>query len=90
MATNIDYVIKRLEAMEAELAQLRRLLSAKPTDQPSVTLGGLWKGIDVTEEEIEEVTHPQRRIEGLKAENEALRRELEHLSNRHPPTPREV
>jgi hypothetical protein len=54
VATNIDYVIKRLEVMEAELVQLRRLLSAKPTVEPPVTLRGIWKGADVTDEDIEE------------------------------------
>ena len=54
MATNVDIVIKRLEVIEAELAQLRRLLAARPTSEPPVTLEGIWKGADITDEDIEE------------------------------------
>lgn len=54
MATTNDYVLKRLEMIEAEIAELKRLLGAKPSKRRKVTLEGIWKGADITDDDIEE------------------------------------
>ena len=47
-----DYIVQRIEMIQEELEQLRKLLVE---EEPSgVSLRGIWKGVDITNEEIEE------------------------------------
>jgi cell division protein FtsB len=57
-----------------------------PQTQAGVTLRGIWAGADITDQDIEAVTHPERRIRALEAENEALRREIQRLQDLSSPT----
>jgi len=54
MTTSNDVILKRIESMEAELAQLKQQL--KPSTAPNAvkTTRGILKDIPVTAEEIEE------------------------------------
>jgi predicted nuclease with TOPRIM domain len=50
-----SYVSARIEAIQQELEQLKRALSRLIEGKKRKTkLKGLWKGVEVTEEEIEE------------------------------------
>ena len=50
-----SYLETRIDAMQQELEQLRKMLIYQLGDSKRKTqLKGLWKGIEVTEEEIEE------------------------------------
>jgi hypothetical protein len=50
-----SYLETRIDAMQQELEQLRKMLIYQLEDSKRKTqLKGLWKGIEVTEEEIEE------------------------------------
>jgi len=50
-----SYVSARIEAIQQELEQLKRALSRLAEGKKRKTkLKGLWKGVEVTEEEIEE------------------------------------
>lgn len=50
-----EYVLARIEALEQELESLRKVGAYDVDDSGRKTkLKGLWKGIDVTEEDIEE------------------------------------
>lgn len=50
-----SYVLARIEAIQQELEQLKRALSCLVEGKKRKTkLKGLWKGVEVTEEEIEE------------------------------------
>ncbi len=46
------YIIKRIEMIQEELEELKKLLSAEKRE--NVSLAGIWEGIDITDEEIEE------------------------------------
>ena len=47
-----DYIVKRIEMIQEELEQLKKLLVE---EEPSgVSLRGIWKGADITDKEIEE------------------------------------
>jgi len=50
-----SYLKTRINAMQQELEQLRKMLISQLGDSKRKTqLKGLWEGIEVTEEEIEE------------------------------------
>jgi hypothetical protein len=49
-----SYVAKRLEAIEEELRQLRQLLSPPGKRRRPSSLRGIWKGVEFTDEEIEQ------------------------------------
>ena len=50
-----SYVSARIEAIQQELEQLKRALALLAGGKKRKTkLKGLWKGVEVTEEEIEE------------------------------------
>jgi len=50
-----SYVLARIDAIQQELEQLKRTLSCLVEGKKRKTkLKGLWKGVEVTEEEIEE------------------------------------
>ncbi len=55
MATD-TYILKRIEFMQEELERLKRTV-LKTGSQTSVSLRGIWKGVDFSEEEIEEAKH---------------------------------
>ncbi len=51
----ISYVAARIEAIQQELEQLRKTLAHQEEGSKRKTeLKGLWKGVDVTEEDIAE------------------------------------
>ena len=52
MATEI-YTLKMIEIIQQELEQLKKTLSTKSRQKP-MTLRGMWKGVDISDEEIEE------------------------------------
>lgn len=47
------YILKRIEMMEQELAYLKKLL-LNNGDLKTVSLWGIWRGMDISDEEIEE------------------------------------
>ena len=47
------YLIKRIETLQEELEFLKRTLLKKSGECP-VRLGGIWKGVDFSDEEIDE------------------------------------
>lgn len=50
-----SYVVARMEAIQQELEQLKRMLIHQVGgSRGRIKLKGLWKGVEVTEEEIEE------------------------------------
>jgi inosine/xanthosine triphosphate pyrophosphatase family protein len=63
MATTNEYVLKRLEAIESELAALKRLLEAETPDKEVTTFEGMWEGETVTEEDFEEAKRSLFKIE---------------------------
>lgn len=50
-----EYVLARIEALQQELESLRKVV-AYSVERPRRTtkLKGLWRGVEVTEEELEE------------------------------------
>jgi hypothetical protein len=49
----ISYVVTRIEAIQQELEQLRKTLAHQAATRKQKTkLKGLWKGVEVTEEDI--------------------------------------
>jgi|GEM_PF-2513835 len=50
-----SYVAKRLEVIERELADLRRLIQGEKAQRGKRkgTLRGIWQGVEFTDEEIE-------------------------------------
>jgi hypothetical protein len=54
MTTSNDVILKRIESMEAELAQLKRQLTQSGTAQPIQTTRGILKDVAVSDDEIEE------------------------------------
>jgi len=49
----ISYVVAQIEAIQQELEQLRKTLTHQAAGRKT-KLRGLWKGIEVTEEDIAE------------------------------------
>lgn len=49
----ISYVVTRIDAIQQELEQLRKTLAHQAAGRKT-KLKGLWKGIEVTEEDIAE------------------------------------
>jgi hypothetical protein len=49
-----EYVLARIQAIEQELADLRKVLVSEIESPRKTKLKGLWKGINVTDEDIEE------------------------------------
>jgi hypothetical protein len=49
---NEAYVAKRIEMIQDDLERLKKLLS--PSEGEVVSLEGIWEGLDVSDEEIEE------------------------------------
>jgi hypothetical protein len=47
------YLVKRIETLQEELEFLKRTLLKKGRECP-VRLGGIWKGVDFSDEEIDE------------------------------------
>ena len=54
MTTSNDVILKRIESMEAELAQLKRQLAPSKGSKPLKTTRGILKDVSVTNKEIEE------------------------------------
>lgn len=52
MATE-TYLLKRIEMMQEELERLKRTILKKSAERP-ITIRGIWKGVDFSDEEIEE------------------------------------
>ena len=52
-----EYVLARIQAIEQELADLRKVLVSEIESPKKTKLKGLWKGINVTDEYIEEAKH---------------------------------
>jgi lipid II:glycine glycyltransferase (peptidoglycan interpeptide bridge formation enzyme) len=53
MTAKTSYVITRLKLLENEIERLREHLK-KSEEKRTTKIEGLWKGINVTEEDIEE------------------------------------
>lgn len=53
MAGKSNYVITRLEAIQKELEMLKHSLE-ESEEQKVIKLEGLWKGVEITEEDLEE------------------------------------
>ena len=53
MSTGHDVILKRIERIEAELAELKRMLAAEGT-KAGVPNRGIGKDVEITDEEIEE------------------------------------
>jgi hypothetical protein len=47
--------VVRIEAIEEELATLRKKLQAQTPDEPKVVLEGVWADVVISDEEINEV-----------------------------------
>ena len=47
-----DYVVKRIEMIEADLEELKRFISGGNGE--SISLRSIWAGVDIQDEEIEE------------------------------------
>jgi hypothetical protein len=45
----------RIEAIETELATLRKKLQAQGSQEPKIVLDGIWKDIKFSDDEIREV-----------------------------------
>lgn len=52
-----EYVIARIQAIEQELADLKKALSSEIENPKKIKLKGLWKGIDISDDDIEEAKH---------------------------------
>lgn len=50
------YFLTRIEMIEHELEQLKKLL-LKKGELKAVSLCGLWRDVDISDEEIEEARH---------------------------------
>ena len=53
MAGKTSYVVTRLKFIEEELERLRKHLK-KPEKKKATKIEGLWKGVTITAEDIEE------------------------------------
>lgn len=49
-----EYVLARIQAIEQELADLRKVLVSEIESPKKTKLKGLWRGIDITDKDIEE------------------------------------
>lgn len=49
-----SYIIVRIESIQRELEDLKRLVKATQETKPAPRLKGIWKGMEVFEEDIEE------------------------------------
>jgi len=49
-----EYVLARIQAIEQELADLRKVLISEIESPKKTKLKGLWKGISITDNDIEE------------------------------------
>jgi len=50
-----EYILARLQTIQRELEELRTLLAHEIHGPPSrVKLRGLWKGVEITEDEVRE------------------------------------
>jgi hypothetical protein len=54
MTTSNDVILKRIESMEAELAQLKRQLAGQPGRKPIKTTRGILKGVAISDQEVED------------------------------------
>jgi hypothetical protein len=52
-----QYVLARIQAIEQELADLKKVLVSEIESPKKTKLKGLWKGINVTDDDIEEAKH---------------------------------
>jgi len=52
-----EYVLARIQAIEQELADIKKVLASEIENPQKTKLKGLWKGINVTDEDIEEAKH---------------------------------
>lgn len=52
MVTEI-YLVKRIEMLQEELESLKRTVLKKGAEKPA-QIRGIWKGVDFSDEEIEE------------------------------------
>lgn len=48
------YVLARIQAIEKELADLKKVLASEKEIPKKTKLKGLWKGTNITDEDIEE------------------------------------
>ena len=51
MEGKTKYVVVRMKAIERELQSLRKCLQS-PAQKKVVKIEGLWKGVDITEEDL--------------------------------------
>ncbi len=51
MESKTQYIVVRMKAIEQELEDMRKLLE-QPISKKMVKIEGLWKGVDITEEEL--------------------------------------
>ena len=49
-----EYVLARIQAIEHELADLKKVLVSEIESPKKTKIKGLWKGINITDEDIEE------------------------------------
>ena len=49
-----EYVLARIQAIEQELADLKKVLISEIEIPKKTKLKGLWKGIKITDDDIEE------------------------------------
>ena len=49
-----EYVLARIQAIEQELADLKKVLVSEIENPKKTKIKGLWKGISVTDDDIEE------------------------------------
>jgi len=52
-----EYVLARIQAIEQELADLKKVIVSEIESPKKTKLKGLWKGINVTDEDIDEAKH---------------------------------
>ncbi len=55
MAITNEALLVRLKDIEGEIADLKRQLKAKPPKRTPITLRGIWKSVEITDQEIEDV-----------------------------------
>lgn len=54
--TTETYLLKRIEMMQEELEHFKKTVLKKGVKKP-ITIRGIWKGVDFSEEEIDEAKH---------------------------------
>jgi hypothetical protein len=66
MSLDTQFVLKRLEILESEIAALRKQLVTSGSPDAAPTMRGIWKDIEITDEEVEEVKNSwMRRLDDL-------------------------